>query len=119
MSDLKILSREAILALDDLPVEILDIPEWGGSVKLRGMSAEERIKWLDRVQGEDGKVDLEKAQYYAVVFGVLEPEFEEADVEFLKKKSASALDRIAKKWLELSGIAPEGPGSLEGARKNS
>lgn len=117
---LKILSRDEILALDDLPVEIVEVPEWGGAVKVRGMSAEERVKWLAKVQSENSKeIDTEKAQYYAVVFGVVEPTFTEEDVEWLRKKSASALDRIAKKWLELSGISAEGAGSLEQVRGNS
>jgi hypothetical protein len=81
------------------------------------MSAEERVRWADLVKGDDGKtIDVEKAGYYAIIFGVFEPKFEEADVAWLRKKSASALDRIASRWLALSGLGTE---ALVEGRKNS
>ena len=112
-----ILTREEIMNLDDLPVEVVEVPEWGGEVKVRGMSAEERVRWADKVKGEDGKnIDVEKAGYYAIVVGVVEPKFDETDVAWLRKKSASALDRIANRWLALSGLGTE---ALVEGRKNS
>ena len=111
-----ILTRDQIMNLDDLPVEVIDVPEWGGEVKVRGMSAEERVRWAEHVKAADGKgIDVEKAQYYAVIVGVVEPKFEEADVDWLRKKSASALERIAQRWLALSGIGTE---ALVESRKN-
>lgn len=40
---MKLLTAEEILAADDSQAEIVAVPEWGGSVRLRGLSADERI----------------------------------------------------------------------------
>ncbi len=36
---MNILSKEAILSADDLPREIVSVPEWGGQVYVRTMTA--------------------------------------------------------------------------------
>ena len=116
MDEVKILSKEEILAADDLPVEVVPTPEWGGSVKVRGMSAEERLMYVEWTKGPDGKTDTEKATFYAIILGVIEPKFSEADIPALKKKSAAVLERISRVWLKLSGIGEE---ELLKARGNS
>ena len=102
-----ILSKEEILAAVDLPEEVISIPEWGGDVKVRGMSAEERVRWLKETQDDKGQIDPEKAAYIAVIYGVTEPKFTQEDVPALKQKSASAIDRISRAWLRLSGVGDE------------
>ena len=103
----RILSREEILAMDDIPTETVEVPEWNGAVVVRGMSAQERLEWGGKVKGPDGTTDVEKAMYYAIVYGVQEPRFSEDDIPALKKKSGAALDRVAKAWLRLSGLGAE------------
>ena len=39
---MNILSKEAILAADDLPREIVSVPEWGGQVCVRTMTGTDR-----------------------------------------------------------------------------
>ena len=39
---MNILSKEAILAADDLPREKVNVPEWGGEVLVRTMSGTDR-----------------------------------------------------------------------------
>ena len=112
----RILSKAEILAAEDLPVEVVATPEWGGAVKVRGMSAEGRLQYVEKTRAADGSIDLEKATYYAVIYGVVEPQFTEADIPELKKRSAAVLDRISRVWLRLSGIGEE---ELLAARKNS
>ena len=36
------LTREAILAKDDVQIEELHVPQWGGTVRVRGMSGTQR-----------------------------------------------------------------------------
>ena len=38
----KLLTKDDILNADDLPSEVVDVPEWGGHVKVRTMSGSER-----------------------------------------------------------------------------
>jgi len=102
-------SADEILAMDDLPVEIVPVPEWGPdvAVKVRGMSAEERIQYSNDTKNADGKVDIEKATYLAILMGVVQPKFGQHHIPQLRKKSAAALDRITRAWLRLSGIGDE------------
>jgi hypothetical protein len=117
--EIKILTRDEIAELDDLPTEILVIPEWGENVGvvIRGCSADERVKFVDEsTDPETDKIDTEKAVYSSILLGVIQPKFTEDDIPMLKARSASAIDRISRKWLELSGI---GEDQLRDARKNS
>ena len=113
---MKILSREEILALDDRPTEIVEVPEWGGAVKVRGMSVGQRAQLLKRIQGPDGKIDPEKASIVAFIEGVVEPKFTMEDYEALAEKSAEAMDRVTMAFMRLSGVEV---GAIEAARKNS
>src|ERR1051325_3469724 len=38
----KLLSRDAVLAADDRTSEVVDVPEWGGPVKVRALSGTQR-----------------------------------------------------------------------------
>ena len=38
----KFLTRNEILAVDDLQTQKVDVPEWGGSVYVRGLTGSER-----------------------------------------------------------------------------
>ena len=42
MSETAILSRDAILAADDLPRETVEVPEWGGAVVVQGLTSRQR-----------------------------------------------------------------------------
>ena len=43
-----LLSKEAILAAQDVVTELVEVPEWGGSVRVRGLTGAER----DAFEGE-------------------------------------------------------------------
>lgn len=114
---IRILTREEIRSVDDLPEEIVEVPEWGEGVGVvvRGMSARERIDFFQRNKAPDGQIDLSKAMLEAPLLGVKEPELEPGDIEWLAEKSGAAIDRITRAWLRLSGIGDE---ALVEARKN-
>ena len=118
MPPIKILSKDEIFAINDVPEEIVEIPEWGEGVGVvvRGMSAGERLQFVEDTRGEDGKTDNRKATFAAILLGVKEPAFSKEDIPALEKKSPQALDRISKAWLRLSGIGNE---ALTEARGNS
>ena len=40
-----LLTREDILNYNDIKTEIVPVPEWGGEVKVKGLTAGERDKW--------------------------------------------------------------------------
>lgn len=92
------LSRDQILAADDLPAEEVDVPEWGGTVLVRGMTGAERDKFEMRMYLDRDKLDESPVRARVVAWCTLDedgkPLFTQKDVEWLAGKSGAALDRI-------------------------
>lgn len=116
------LSRAAILAAPDLAPEAVDVPEWGGSVLLRPLSAadQQEVMRLARMHADDpaamATANLRHLVLHTVVDADGQPLFTDADWPELLRKSASALNRIA---AAASRINKLGGAELEGAVKNS
>lgn len=108
------LSRESILAADDIETEIVDVPEWGGSVRVRGMSGKQRDRWEASLSERRNKryvPNLENIRAKLVVECVVDENgqqlFQFGDVEALGLKSASALNRVYEVAARLSGVTDE------------
>jgi len=111
--EIKILSKDEILAVDDLKQEVVDVPEWGGAVIVRTMSGIERDEFeASMINAETRERSLEnfRARLCAMTMvnrngKRLFPNPE--DVKKLGRKSSRALDRIMKVAQRLNGIGPE------------
>ncbi len=95
------LSRDQILAVQDVKTQDVDVQEWGGSVRVRVMSGSERDKF-EREQYEMHKIgklgDNMRARLLArcLVDEENKPLFTADDVAALGEKSSSALERVAR-----------------------
>jgi len=102
-----ILSKDQILSVDDIRKEKVEVPEWGGSVFVKGMTAIQRDNY-ERLHMEK---KLRNYRATAAAQCICDENgkslFTEADVKTLADKSASALDRIFTKMLELSGASED------------
>lgn len=110
------LSAEAILSADDLDIEDVDVPEWGGTVRVRGLSGVERDKLEGKYAGAKSH-DNFRAHLAAatMVNGEGKRLFRsEAEVKQLGDRSASALTRVVDVALRLSGMTDEDAKELEG-----
>ncbi len=119
---MELLTREAILNAFDLPTEEVHVPEWGGKVRVRGLTGAERDKFeaaLMEVQGQNMRIRMQNARALLVVLGVVDEEgnhvFSEKDVKALGEKSAVALERVANAVMRLSGLQP---GEIEELQEN-
>lgn len=118
------LNREQIQAAQDIGTETVSVPEWGGDVRIRGLSAKQRGLIVKRTTtvDKDGKVnsDFNQMQLLVVLVGCVDEDghrlFSEADAEWLREKSAKALFRVFKTIAALSGMDGE---AEEAAAKNS
>jgi hypothetical protein len=115
------LSREAILAADDSNTELVEVPQWGGAVRVRSLSGRERDRIESRLIGKNGKADPRGLANFraALVAATVVDEngqqlFTEADVEALANKSAAALDVIATAATRLSGLSKSDVEDLAG-----
>jgi len=123
-SEKKMLSRDEILNAKDLKTEIVDCPEWGGSVKVRGLTGGERDKWeaslyTTKTHGRKVEVVSNKDNIRAklIQMTVVDDDgklmFSPGDIETLSKKSAAPVDRIFSVAQRLSGIGADDIEELE------
>ncbi len=49
------LTRDEIFQADDIKTEIVNVPEWGGDVKVKGLSGKERDSFEDSFVHRKGK----------------------------------------------------------------
>lgn len=130
-----LLSREQILNADDRPTRDIDVPEWGGSVRVRALNQREVSVWrrslMRPVNKLDPKTRATKVEYELIdeATDVANPRliavacikengeamFTLADVEQLATKSLVAVERVGRVIREISGLAY----SFEDIEKNS
>lgn len=118
------LSRDQILAAaPTLPVEEVEVPEWGGTVRVQGLSAADADAFLassvKRSRGNGaGEFDRHNFQSRLLAECLIGEDgaklFTPKDVEALGKKSAIAVGRIVPVALRLSGMGPEDMGDAKG-----
>lgn len=117
------LTREQILGAEDLETEVVDVPEWGGQVLVRGMTGTERDAFeasIVEMRGKQSRVDMRNIRAKLVAKSIVDEEgkllFSDADVRALGQKSASALDRVFTAAQRVSGISDT---DVEELAKNS
>lgn len=109
------LTREQIMGADDRNTQDVDVPEWGGTVRLRGMSGLERDEYEAGIiaVGPDGKrrVDLKNMRARLVAYSIVDEDggrmFQAEDIEALGDKSAAALERVFDVARKLSGLSSD------------
>lgn len=108
------LTAEQILAADDIKVEAVEVPEWGGTVRVRGLNGKERDDYEAKIIERKGKkviTNLKNARALLVAMTAIDESgnriFKESQVETLGLKSASALNRVYDVAAQLSGFTEE------------
>lgn len=102
----RILSAEEILEAQDLVEQVVDVPQWHGSVRIRAFSKKEQQAMRTEAT-IGGKVDDQLVEMLMFVHGVIEPRFGADQYELLREKSAGAIDLVLQAILEASGLTPE------------
>lgn len=108
------LTKTDIFAAKHLPAEEVDVPEWGGTVFVRGMTGSERdlyeaSLYVDR--GGEATFDNANSTAKALVKCIVDAEgnrvFDDRDANELGSQPAAALMRIWRVARRLSGLGPE------------
>lgn len=120
---MEFLEREDILRYEDLKIEVVEVPEWGGAVRVRGLSGTERDDFeASHLVKRNGKHEVilhdmrAKLCARAIVNEAGIRIFSDEDIEALGMKSAAALTRIYQVAARLSGLTDD---AVEEALKNS
>ena len=110
---MNILSKDAILAADDLPRETVHVLEWGGDVYVRTMSGADRDAFETSLIAREGERDgrMENVRARLVALTLCDESgarlFEDGEIAALGRKSARALDRVFAVAQRLNGIGTE------------
>jgi len=111
----KILTVEDILSAPDLPEKEVYIPEWGGSVRIRGFSKATQQELRRQATGPGGELDTEKMEMLLFLHGVVEPHFTEEHYGALREKSAVAIDSVLQAIIDLAGLSR---GAVDNAKRS-
>lgn len=118
---MSLLSKADIFGRDDRRYETVDVPEWGGSVRLRSLTGAERDDWEGSLVHQVGRkthTDLRNMRAKLVQLSAVDenglPLFDKADVMKLGNMNAAALDRLFETCQRLSGLSDEDVAELEG-----
>jgi hypothetical protein len=115
-----LLKRDQILAATDRPTEEVDVPEWGGSVLVMGLTGRGRDEYFATLTKQrpmgGGRIqsfmDNENATAKLVARCIVDPEtkepmFTQQDVHALGEMDGAALDRVFTVAQRLSGLSDE------------
>lgn len=116
------LNRDAILSAVDIHPQPLEMPEWGGTVFIRPLTAEERVLFtgdLEALEQSDDKLKQLKQVTLFVVRVLCDADgkrlFADGDADQFNNKSFDSLQKIMAAGMTFNGIAP---GALEDTKKN-
>jgi hypothetical protein len=113
--------RAHIFNTPDRREELVEVPEWGVTVLVKGLTAKVRNQIVQAAQRPDGSTDIVKITPDLVIYSVYNPAdpdtlvFSPADRDALNEKNGGALERLALVATRLSAM--DGA-SREDLRKN-
>jgi len=116
--------RERILAKEDIPGELMEVPEWEETIWVRGFDGVLGSKILGGARASEGaeSVEIELSDLGGIAVACVcdkethQPLFKAEDVEAVRRKGIGPLMAIAMKAVELSNL---GPGASERIAGNS
>ena len=107
------LDRQSIINAQDLPIEKVPVPEWGGSVLLRGLNSGQRDRYIDehvKIESKGGRPEVSIASSEALLVSMCIVDkdgnriFSDTDAPALAAKSGKVLHRLAAIIEQMSGL---------------
>ena len=107
------LDKQSILDAQDLPITTVPVPEWGGEVRIRGLSSAERDRYIDehvRIESKGGKPEVTIASSEALLVSMCIVDengqrlFLDVDAPALATKSGKVVHRLAAIIEQMSGL---------------
>lgn len=117
-----ILSVDQILESADVATVTVEIPEWGGSVKIKELQRQEMLDCRKNAEtgeeDEDGDptIDIELYEMHLLVAALVEPSFAIDQIGQLRKKNGRVVGALIAKITVLLGA---GEAALKAAEKSS
>jgi len=119
----KLLSKDEILGTTDLKIEEVEVPEWGGTVGIKGMTGAQRDDFESSLfvgEGKNRKQNMTNLRARLVGMTLVGEDgnrlFTDAEIKQLSGKSAAALSRCFEVAQRLNGMEAK---AVEEAKKDS
>jgi hypothetical protein len=116
-----LLSKDQILTADDLPSEDVDVPQWGGTVRLRGLTGTERDAYeVSMIKAREGNLEanLQNVRAGLIAKCIVGEDgqrlFTDGEVKRLGMKAGVVLDRLFAVASRLSGLSRSDVDELAG-----
>lgn len=107
-----LLTRKQILEADDTQFEVIDVPKWGGKIRVRSLSGHDRARFemaIKPVVAEKTSGPTPTWRELLVSCAVVDADgkllFEPADIALLGKRDAGTLDKVVEAVMRISGIS--------------
>lgn len=105
-----LLSADQILRAEDKDFEDIDIPLWGGTVRIQALSAAQTIEFVDSLKSPAAK---KNSNTKIVLMSCVDAEgnfiFTKDQLAQLKEKSLKVLNQVANRCLILNELSDEEP----------
>lgn len=109
-----LLTRDQIKAAKDVAMEEVNVPEWGGSVRVKALSGAERDAFESSLTEQKGKkirMNMQNVRARLARLTCVDEAgkaiFQASDEQWLGEKSAAALDRVFGVAMRLAGMRNE------------
>ena len=103
--------KQAIADADDIEKVELFVEQWNVTIGIKSMDGHARARLIEQFADSDGKVSFSKLYPELLIQCTFDPDsgapvFEDtpADRDLILSKSGNALDAVAKKAMEMSGL---------------
>jgi len=110
------LSKDEIFACNDVRIEEVSVPEWGGTVYVKTITAKEQDAWSAEVtdQKKENKANFQASFLVMCICNESgELLFDRSDADMLGNKSAGALNKVFNVASGLNGLSPGDVKELE------
>ena len=120
MENAKILTRDDILGADDINLEQVEVPEWGGVVYVKPLSGiqRDRLENAAHKRTRKGVMDVQNLKVQFVIASVVDSDgsqiFTPSDAKDLNQKNARPIDALFQVVQRLSGLSDEDVEELVG-----
>ena len=115
-----LLTKDQILGADDRDSVEVEVPEWGGAVRIAAMTAAERDAFEASMIDGKGKSDAKRLQNFRARFVascIVDDDgnrlFSDKDIVALGKKSSAPISRLFDDCRKLNGMTDEDVEELE------
>ena len=106
-----LISKASIIAASDLKSIEIEVPEWGGSVRLHQMSAAGIMQFWDSCRDKDGNIIRTVIQPNLLKQSIVDEGgkqmFSDEDIEMLMGKSPTAINLLFSEAQKLNGMGAE------------